>query len=239
VSAYGALAEYYDELTRDVDYESLANHYESLITRDGRRPEIILDLACGTGRLTRILAERGYQMIGVDASEEMLAKAGAEESNILYLHQSLEILDLYGTVDAAICSLDGLNYLPPTALDLAFRRIFLFLNPGAVFAFDLNTAEKLESQNGEFFCDEREDLLCIWRASFDEQERACYYDFDFFTQTEDDLWERQSETHVEYAYTKTEIQAKLEAAGFTNIQITDGMEEGRIFIAATCPPNKE
>ena len=239
MSAYGALAEYYDELTADVDYETLADRYESMITRSGKRPEIILDLACGTGRLTRILAGRGYQMIGVDASEEMLAKAGEFGGDILYLHQTLETLDLYGTVDAAICSLDGLNYLPPTALDLALRRIFLFLNPGAVFAFDLNTAEKLESQDGEFFCDEREDLLCIWRASFDEQERACYYDFDLFTQADDNLWERQSETHVEYAYTKAEIQEKLETTGFIDIQITESEEAGRIFIAATCPPDKE
>lgn len=235
MSAYGALAEYYDALTEDVDYKTLADYYESRITRDGRKPEIVLDLACGTGRLTRMLAERGYQMIGVDASEEMLSKAGEWESEILYLHQSLEALDLYGTVDAAICSLDGLNYLPPAELDLALRRVFLFLNPGAVFAFDLNAAEKLKAQDGELFCDEREDLLCIWRASFDAEERACYYDFDLFTRTKDDLWERQSETHVEYAYTKVEIQAKLENAGFVDVQIADRGNEGRIFISATRP----
>ena len=235
MSAYDALAAHYDELTQDVDYVALADRYESLITRCGKKPEIMLDLACGTGRLTRILAGRGYQMIGVDASAEMLAKAGEWESDILYLHQSLEVLDLYGTVDAAICSLDGLNYLPPAELERALRRVFLFLNPGTVFAFDLNTAEKLEAQDGEFFCDERDDLLCIWRASFDKDERACYYDFDLFTRTEGGLWERQSETHVEYAYTKAEIQAKLEDVGFVDIKIADGEEAGRIFISATSP----
>jgi len=238
VTAYSALAEYYDELTRDVDYIALADYYETLITEGGKKPEIILDLACGTGRLTRILADRGYQMIGVDGSKEMLIKAREFESDILYLHQSCTDLDLYGTVDAVICSLDGLNYLPPAELDLALRRIFLFCNPGAVLAFDLNTAEKLEAQDGEFFCDEREGLLCIWRASFDADERACYYDFDLFTKHEGDLWTRQSETHVEYAYTKTEIQAKLEDTGFLNIQITDGGEEGRIFVHAIHPEEK-
>jgi len=235
VSAYTSLAAYYDELTKDVDYKALADLYESLITVDGKKPEIVLDLACGTGRLTRILANKGYQMIGVDASEEMLVKAGETKSDVLYLHQSLTELDLYGTVDAAICSLDGLNYLSPPELDLALRRIFLFCNPGAVFAFDLNTAEKLAAQDGEFFCDERQDLLCIWRASFDESERACYYEFDLFTQTERNLWKRESETHVEYAYTKAEIQAKLEETGFVDIRFIDGKEEGRIFITATRP----
>jgi len=235
VSAYEALAAFYDELTKDVDYHALASRYESLITQGSKKPELILDLACGTGRLTRIFADRGYQMIGVDASEEMLAKAGEHESDILYLHQTLDTLDLYGTVDAAICSLDGLNYLPPAELIPALRRIFLFLNPGAVFAFDLNTAEKLQSQDGEFFCDERDDLLCIWRASFDQEEGACIYDFDLFARQAGDLWTRQSETHIEYAYTTEDIRTKLEETGFENIQITNSEEEGRIFISATHP----
>ena len=235
MSAYEALAAFYDRLTEDVDYLALANHYERQITGGGNKPAIVLDLACGTGRLTRILAKRGYQMIGVDASTEMLAKAGEQGGDILYLHQSLTALDLYGTVDAAICSLDGLNYLPPAELDEALRRIFLFLAPGSTFAFDLNTAEKLEAQDGELFCDEREDLLCLWRCTFEPDERACYYDFDIFSHKADDLWERASETHIEYAYTNAEIQAKLENVGFQDIQISSGDEEGRIFLSANRP----
>jgi len=232
VSAYESLAAYYDRLTEDVDYERLADHYEAQIKRHGKKPEIVLDLACGTGSLTRILRDRGYQMIGVDASPEMLAKAREVESDILYLHQSLVDLDLYGTVDAAVCSLDGLNYLSPPEFPLALRRIFLFLNPGAVFAFDVHTPEKLAAQDGEFFCDEREDLLCIWRASFDERARACHYDFDLFTQTASGLWERQSETHTEYAYTAEEIRQSLESVGFGDIQPAEDKQAGRIYVTA-------
>ncbi|MCL2588848.1 MAG: class I SAM-dependent methyltransferase [Oscillospiraceae bacterium] len=234
MNAYGALAAFYDQLTEDVDYRALADHYEASITQGGRRPEIVLDLACGTGRLTRLLAARGYQMIGVDISSDMLAEAAeqAGTQDILYLEQALTELDLYGTVDAALCSLDGLNYLPPDELHEAFRRVFLFLAPGGVFAFDLNTTEKLQRLDGEIFCDEREDLLCLWRCSFDEAEHACYYDFDFFKQ-EGAHWSRSSESHTQYAYTEAEVRAQLEAVGFREIAFTG--ETDRIFVTALRP----
>ena len=223
MSAYGFLAPLYDRLTEDIDYKAMADEYEERITQNGRKPEIVLDLACGTGRLTRLLARRGYQMIGVDASSEMLSEAvGQQESenHILYLQQPLTELDLYGTVDAAICTLDGLNYLPPEDLRKALSRVFLFLSPGGIFAFDLNTPEKLMSLDGEIFCDEREDLLCLWRCNFDEGEKACHYDFDIFTRRAD-LWTRQSETHVQYAYATAEMQTMLEQAGFKEITATE------------------
>jgi len=241
MSAYEHLAHFYDQLTEDVDYTALADYYAHQIAADGRVPELVLDLACGTGRLTRLLAERGHQMIGVDASAQMLSQAAAQGGDILYLHQSLTELDLYGTVDAAVCSLDGMNYLSPNELETALGRIFLFLAPGAVFAFDLNTPEKLVGQDGAIFCDERGDILCLWRCAFDPEERTCYYDFDLFTPT-GDLWTRQSETHIEYAYTGAEIQAALEGAGFCEISITGdpadippGTKAGRIFISAVKP----
>ena len=232
MSAYGSLAPFYDRLTEDVDYQQMAAHYEGCITQNGRQPQIVLDLACGTGRLTRILAGRGYQMIGVDASVEMLAEAAGEGGDILYLQQSLTELDLYGTVDAALCTLDGLNYLPAEDLEQALRRIFLFLNPGGVFAFDLNTPEKLKGLDGGIFCDEREDLLCLWRCNFDEEEGTCHYDVDIFT-LHGKLWARQSETHLQYAYTWEEIREKLKQTGFHEITITGGPD--RMFVAAVRP----
>jgi len=241
MSAYDHLAHFYDQLTEDVDYTALADHYIRQITKEGREPELVLDLACGTGHLTRRLAENGHQMIGVDVSPQMLSQAAEQGGNILYLQQSLPELDLYGTVDAAVCALDGMNYLPPTALETALGRIFLFLAPGAVFAFDLNTPDKLMGQDGAIFCDEREDLLCLWRCAFDPEEGACHYDFDLFT-PQGHLWTRQSETHVEYAYTREEIQCALEKAGFCGISITDdpadmpwGTKAGRMFISAVKP----
>jgi len=219
VNAYRHLAPFYDRLTADVDYPSLANHYEQAITQSGRHPALVLDLACGTGRLTRMLAQRGYQMIGVDISAEMLSVAVSEGGDILYLQQSLPELDLYGTVDAAICTLDGLNYLPPEALEQALRRIFLFLAPGSVFAFDLNTPEKLKRLDGELFCDEQEDLLCLWRCSFDEKNQTCHYDFDIFEKN-GPHWLRHQESHTQHAYPEPELRHLLEKTGFTQITTT-------------------
>jgi len=237
VSAYQHLAAHYDRLTEDVDYQSFADRYEALITRDGRRPELVLDLACGTGTLTNILASRGYQMIGTDASAEMLTCAREKAGEVLYLHQSLQELDLYGTVDAAICTLDSLNYIPPEDLAEVFRRVFLFLNPGGVFAFDLHTPEKLMGLDGQLFCDERADLLCLWRCSYDEERRTCSYEIDLFTRENraQNHWSRQRETQIEYAHMATEVQAKLEQSGFCEVDITQ--EEGRIFFAAICSEN--
>jgi len=232
MSAYESLSACYDALTEDVDYASLADRYEANVTNNGKQPELILDLACGTGTLTHILSTRGYQMIGVDGSAEMLAQAAEKTGDILYLHQSLTELDLYGTVDAAICTLDSLNYLPPEELETALGRVALFLVPGGTFAFDLHTPEKLRGLDGELFCDERENLVCLWRCSFDEAERACYYDFDLFEQA-GSLWRRNSETHVQYAYERAEIREKLEQAGFQDIR--HQICEDRIFITATRP----
>lgn len=230
--AYDSLAQFYDRLTEDVDYPALLGHYERQITQDNRRPEIVLDLACGTGRLTRMFAMRGYQMIAVDASAEMLAEAAAGGGDILYLQQDLTELDLYGTVDAALCTLDGLNYLPPEELSEALRRIFLFLNPGGVFAFDLHTPEKLMGLDGELFCDEREDILCFWRCSFDAAERACHYGFDLF-EKQGDHWRRSREGHVQYAYTAEEVRDMLGRAGFVEVTITGNAE--RMFVTTVRP----
>jgi len=219
VNAYRHLAAFYDRLTRDVDYEALATHYEQAITQNGRQPDLVLDLACGTGRLTRMLAKRGYQMIGVDISAEMLSQAAGEGGDILYLQQSLVDLDLYGTVDAAICTLDSLNYLPPEALEQALRRIFLFLAPGSPFAFDLNTPEKLKRLDGELFCDEQEDLLCLWRCTFEESTQTCNYDLDIFEKN-GPHWLRHQESHTQHAYSEATMCHLLEKTGFTQITTT-------------------
>ena len=243
---YEFLAPLYDQLTADVDYLSFADYYEALITRSGKKPEIVLDLACGTGSLTRILADRGYSLIGLDYSPEMLSQAMEKSGGeILYLQQSLGELDLYGTAGAAICSLDALNYLPPDELFEAVRRVFLFLDPGSVFAFDLNTPKKLMAQDGQLYFDEGEDFLCLWRSSFNHEERACQYEFDLFTK-KGAFWERQSETHLEYAHSIEEIQKILEEAGFVDILITGDrnmepphLHEERIFVAATRPGEED
>ncbi len=134
MNAYAELARFYDALTGDVPYKAMADYYERVFARRGIAVKSILDLACGTGTMTALLAERGYDMIGTDASIEMLSQAAGKTAALanrpLFLHQAMERLDLYGTVDAVVSALDGINYAKPDDLPEIFRRIRLFLEPG-------------------------------------------------------------------------------------------------------------
>ena len=238
MSCYDALARWYDSLTGDVPYEAFADYYEKLFAADGGEFHLLLDLCCGTGTLTWEMARRGYEMIAADRSVEMLMEAqgkGAEGAvPPLFLCQSAEALDLYGTVDAAICSLDGLNYLEPDLLPEVFRRLHLFVRPEGLLIFDIRTPAFLRSLDGQVFVDEEEDLLCLWRADFDEDTNALVYGMDLFSR-EGKLWQRSREEHVEYAHAAETLQALLENAGFADIALrTDGPhgDAGRLFITA-------
>ena len=148
MSCYEALASSYDALTEDVGYEKRADFLEKLFRRSRIPVRVVLDLACGTGTMTWLLTGRGYELIGVDGSEEMLAAAMSKTGSVqgvppIFLHQSMPKLDLYGTVDAAVCCLDSLNYLTdPADVRRTFRRLHLFIAPGGVLVFDVNTAAK-------------------------------------------------------------------------------------------------
>ncbi|MBQ3404368.1 MAG: methyltransferase domain-containing protein, partial [Oscillospiraceae bacterium] len=222
MNSYSGLAGFYDSFTRDVDYEAFADYYEKLFSELGGKS--LLDLACGTGTLTWIMAGRGYDMTGTDASAEMLAKAMAktdEKSGVLrplFINQPMEELDLYGTVNGAYCSMDGINYVPPEALPEIFRRLHLFVEPGGLFVFDIIPREKLMDYDGQVFLDETEDVLCIWRAQYDEDENACIYGMDLF-EAEGGLWRREREEHVEYLHSVDELCEMLGEAGFTDIRV--------------------
>ena len=156
MNSYETLSEYYDRFTDDVGYEEWADFFERLFEREGVKPSLVLDLACGTGSLTRILAQRGYDMIGADASPEMLMQALQNtldcEPRPLLLNQRMEELDLYGAVDACLCCLDSVNYVTePEALQTAFERVHTFLNPDGLFVFDINTPEKFARIDGESY----------------------------------------------------------------------------------------
>ena len=134
MSSYASLAGWYDALTGDVPYEAFADFYEAEFAQNGGEFRLLLDYCCGTGTLTAEMARRGYEMIGTDASVDMLMQAQEKCASLpcppLFLNQRAEEMDLYGTVDAALCSLDGMNYLPPQALPELFRRLHLFVRPG-------------------------------------------------------------------------------------------------------------
>ena len=153
MSCYVPLARWYDRLTGDVPYEAFADFDEALFRADGGEFRLLLDLCCGTGTLTWRLAARGYEMIGCDRSVDMLMqardKAVEGAAPPLFLCQSAEELDLYGTVDAAVCSLDALNYLEPGVLPEVFRRLHLFVRPGGLLVFDMRTPEFLRALDGQ------------------------------------------------------------------------------------------
>lgn len=240
MTAYGPLAKWYDALTGDVPYRELAQFYEDLLHREGRDALTLLDLCCGTGTLTCMLAERGHEMIGADMSPEMLAVArekadeGAFRVKPMFLCQAASELDLYGTVEGAYCSLDGMNYIHGDELPELLHRLHLFIEPGGKFAFDIHSPEHLRSLDGETFVDEDEDILCLWRAEFDREENALIYGMDIF-QREGCLWRREEEEHIEYAHEPRELCSLLEENGFTGARIIeDGVqsEMGRLFIVA-------
>ena len=222
--SYGPLAGCYDELTYDVDYPRWADYIEKHFARRHIPGRTVLDLACGTGSLTRELALRGYEMIGVDQSPEMLAQAAEKNRGVspvepIFLCQSMEKLDLYGTIDACVCCLDSVNYVTdPKKLERAFGRVRLFLMPGGLFLFDVNTPEKLEGLDGQVFLDETEDAYCVWRAEWSKRSRTCTYFMDLFRLEENGLWRREEELHRERAYPVDQLTAMLERAGFADIR---------------------
>ena len=224
MASYEFLAGCYDELTTDVGYRSWAGYLEKHFARAGIPVRTVLDLACGTGSLTWELARRGSEMIGVDRSEEMLAQANEKGEDFtgerpIFLHQSMDKLDLYGTIDACVCCLDSVNYVTrPAQLERAFARVHLFLMPGGIFVFDINTPEKLRALDGQVFLDETEDAYCVWRAEYSRRRRVCTYAMDLFRLTPAGLWERGEELHEEYAYEPDELEEMLRRAGFHHIR---------------------
>lgn len=221
--SYESLAGRYDALTKDVDHQKWADYLEHHIKSAQVPVETVLDLACGTGTMTCIFAERGYEMIGVDLSAEMLSQAMEKGFNVdgqapMFLNQPMEELDLYGTIDACICCLDSVNYVTsPADLRRAFQRVHLFMMPGGVFIFDINSPGKLKGIDGGTFIDETEDTYCVWRADYDKDTRICTYGMDLFFHTKDGQWSREGELHEEYAYEPEELITFLREAGFKDI----------------------
>ena len=223
MDAYHELAVSYDRLTNDVDYEATVDFYYEILKREGLEPRTCVDLACGTGSVTAILARRGLEVLGVDLSEEMLTvaqqKAAELENPPRFVCQPLQELYLPRGVDMAVCALDSLDYITdPADCKEAIRRIYKALNPGGIFIFDVNTPDKLRAMDGQVFLDEDDDVYCVWRGEFDEKTNICSYGMDLFQRT-GDVWVRSFEEHREYAYSQEQLKEYLKAAGFTHIRV--------------------
>ena len=223
MDAYHNLAVSYDRLTNDVDYGATVDFYFQILQREGVCPQTAVDLACGTGSVTALLAKLGLQVTGVDLSEEMLtvAQQKAQELDVqpLFVCQDLAQLHLPRAVDLAVCALDSLDYITdPEACRAAIRRIYRILNPGGTFIFDVNTPEKLRAMDGQVFLDEDDDVYCVWRGEFDPEANICSYGMDLF-QRQGTVWIRSFEEHREYAYSQAQLTAYLKEAGFTGIEV--------------------
>ena len=223
MDAYHNLAVSYDRLTNDVDYEATVAFYKEILKREGLHPRTAVDLACGTGSVTAILARQGLWVTGVDMSEEMLTVAMEKvmdmEQPPHFICQKLQELYLPRGVDLAVCALDSLDYVTdPDDCKEAIRRVYKALNPGGIFIFDVNTPEKLRAMDGQVFLDEDDDVYCVWRGEFDDETNICSYGMDLF-QRRGQVWERSFEEHREYAYSEAQLREYLKAAGFTHIEV--------------------
>jgi SAM-dependent methyltransferase len=208
----------------DIPYASWAGYIGDLLRKylPGTDKPLVADLACGTGSMTLLLAEKGFDMIGVDVSADMLSEARDKTAeagfNVLYLAQDLRRLDLYGTVDAAVSTCDAFNYLLTEAeLFAAFSRVALFLNPGGVFIFDMNTEYKFkEVLQNNTFNDSHEGSSFLWKNYYDAETFTNEYHIYFMT-GEGSF----TETHYQRAYTTETVEALLQDAGLTLLHAND------------------
>lgn len=242
MQAYTGFAQVYDLFMDNVPYEEWSHYLISLLEEYGVPDGLVLDLGCGTGKMTRLLTKAGYDMIGVDNSEEMLQIAmeqGAE--GILYLCQDMREFELYGTVAAVVSICDSVNYiLEEEDLLSVFRLVNNYLDPGGVFIFDLNTLYKYRELLGETtICENREEGSFIWENYFDEEEQINEYDLTLFIREESGLFRKYEETHYQRGYELETIKQLLDEAGmefvaaydaFTREQPKDDSE--RIYVIA-------
>lgn len=238
---YNNFAYIYDKLMYDVNYSAWADYMEKIFHRYDLRPELVLDLGCGTGSLCIELAKRKYDMIGIDLSYDMLScareKSVQEEQNILFLNQDMTEFELYGTVDAILCLMDSVNYITKkNDIKKIFKLVRNYLNPGGLFIFDINTKYKLEQVLGSnVFYDVGDDITYIWQNRYNKNTGICEFDLTFFVK-EGAKYARYEELHEERAYSIDEIKefikgSELELLGvFNNLSFKPSLNNSeRLF----------
>lgn len=223
MSGYHIFSQFYDNLTFNVDYDKRAEYLQSVLSLWGHEAGLTLDLACGTGSMTIALKERGWDIFGVDGSQDMLSiameKAYEKELSILFLCQRMESLDLYGTIDTCVCTLDSLNHITDKdALQAALDRVALFMNPGGMFVFDVNTVYKHQKILGNnTFVYDTDEVYCVWQNSLKEN-NIVNIELDLFEKA-DGVYTRHTEHIRERAYEIGELKTMLGKAGFETLAV--------------------
>lgn len=211
----------------DVDYAQWVDYIEAIFKKYNVKPNLVLELACGTGNICTRMARRGYDMIGIDISEDMLnvavPKAKEMDLDILYLHQDMTEFELYGTVDVILCLMDSVNYiLQEKELIKMFKLVRNYLNPGGLFIFDTNSYYKLKKilGNNTFVVDENE-IFYVWENNFNKKTEICEFYLTFFVK-EGEKYSRVDEIHQERAYSISTIKECLKEAG---LEFLDAYEQ--------------
>ena len=224
MNSYTKFAHLYDSLMNsDVDYEKWADYIENLFDKYEKHPNLVCDLACGTGNITLPLSRRGYEMIGVDRSFDMLsiAREKAQDMGLdaMFLQQDLKNLDLYGSCDAFLCMIDGFNYIlnPNTLYKIAKRIKTCFLEPDGIFVFDLSSRYKLCNFIGNnTFVHDGDDIFYAWENKYYENTKMCEMYLNFFVKSGKG-YQRFGERHLQHAYTEDEIKKIFLSAGFSQV----------------------
>lgn len=225
--SYRSFAQVYDMFMDNIDYPAWCEYLSGLLREYGVEDGLVLDLGCGTGNMTQLLAECGYDMIGVDNSPDMLEIAMEKKENsgsdILYLQQDMRDFELYGTVQAVVSCCDSLNYiLEEEELLEVFRLVNNYLDPGGIFIFDMNTPYKYETVIGDStIAENREEGSFIWENYFDQETRINEYALTLFIQEKEELYRRYEEFHYQKAYEIQRVRELLEAAGMEFVAVYD------------------
>ena len=232
MESYTSFAKVYDTFMDNVPYDQWCEYLHGLLKQYGVEKGIVLDLGCGTGSVTEQLAMRGYDMIGVDYSSEMLDMAMQKDSrtayNILYLLQDMREFELYGTVNAVVSLCDSMNYMTEEDdLLTVFELVNNYLDPGGVFIFDLNTEYKYRELLGEqTIAESRDDCSFIWENYYDEEEMLNEYELTLFVKEEEhQLYERFQEIHYQKAFSLERVKVLLEQAGLEFVTVYDAMTQ--------------
>lgn len=228
MSQYGDFALFYDKFTENVNYPARARYFDALIQKYSPGAKDLLDLACGTGSLSFLMEQFGYDIVAVDNSVEMLNAAAQKryelESNVLFLCQEMSELDLFGTVDATVCALDSINHITDEKelLD-TFKKVSLFSNKGASFIFDVNTIYKHQKVLGDnSFIFDNGDTFLGWRNGLEDDEVTVDISLDFFNRNkENESWDRYSTDFSEKAYDIDFLKKLLSEAGFEVVSVFD------------------
>lgn len=245
MDAYTSFAAVYDMFMDNIPYEEWCEYLTGLLKEYGIDKGLVLDMGCGTGSLTELLSKSGYDMIGIDNSEEMLEIALDKKSvsgrDILYLLQDMREFELYGTVAAVVSICDSMNYIL-TYEDMVqvFQLVNNYLDPGGIFIFDLNTEYKYrEILADSTIAENREEGSFIWDNYYDEEERINEYDLTLFVKEKEDLYRKYEEVHYQRAYSLDEIRQALMEAGLIFVECYDAFtrdtaqeDSERVYIIA-------